>query len=271
MGTGPLMRPYAVIAAEENPPAIVEFWDRPVPRGDRLSDFDVEDYYCLDPRCDCQAVMLCVAEAGGGQRGGLYLPFDEGKEPVVDLALGDEGDALMQAVLDLCGARFWKEARHRYQEAQEYGRQHPESHIQIERGKCLPYLEFAPHAGKLMRFTYNGQPFIAIDMYCPDPGCDCEAMLFDVQRLHEVKPDELDWRPFTTIRYDLRRSRPYAATGKPVTSRDRKILAALFKDHPGLAAQLRPRYQAAKEFGRKLEQAGGFIDPQPEPKVWRLR
>jgi hypothetical protein len=263
------MRSYARFV-ERNSPPLSEFWDQVAAKLDELSGITAHDQYCLDPKCDCQGFLLSLHHFDGSLAGAFHLWFD-GRPPTIPDSGPDEIEEVLLRALAASGARFWDEVRRRYREAKEYGRQHPEIYLQVERGQCIPFSDFAPGEPSFVEFTQDRQQFIAVDLYCVAPDCDCHIVTLDIQRLREVEPNRRVGEPFTAVRYNLRQSKALSEENRPLVPRDRKLMAALLATRPDLTAYLRRRYRAGKEFGRKLAQHGGLIDPEPEPTIWRPR
>ena len=237
--------------------------------------FLVEDTYCSNPDCCCNAVVLKFTEVSDTGRS-LKTPLSFTAR--VDLEAWQERDpprrspevdAWIREFLNQCPPARRAEFKASYEQGRRIAKRRAEYTIDADdvlEGALLSYAnvlteERALSAGGgayTFEFYHQGREYLVEDLYCPNPGCDCQE--FHLEFFEVVSGDD-DKQP--AVRIDQRFlakvtfSERLTVVAAPTCSRGEAnaVLSAWWKEHRGDSKMFKDRYREVKQIGERSLQA----------------
>lgn len=221
---------------------------------------------CINPTCDCNQVFLDFIEA------------DSSNQPIenplvfmvaVDLESWQENDppsrtqevaAWVQEFLDECPADTRARIREEYRDARQVLDQIAEFTMdseKIEDGTLLPYPNIFADGGALSSggtgysfgFCHQGREYLIVDLYCPNPTCDCQDVhveFFEVEESEDGKKC-IDQRFIGVVKFAGKLSVEEAFTCSRAEAK--AVLSAWWKEGQVSQKLLEQRYDVVKKIG----------------------
>ncbi|MGV3720771.1 MAG: hypothetical protein ACO1SX_07660 [Actinomycetota bacterium] len=227
-----------------------------------LAQFEMQTACCHNPECDCAELTIDLHDPSRGEHFSVVVPLDQ-RAPFIRGAQPEAADALIQELRNCFGKAFWDEAKRQYDSAKERGRKEPWTYQSFERGLLVPYYDLCSGPERVMEFACDRRNYLAIDMFCIDPSCDCRKVLLEVNSLRTAASGTTKAEQFALVHYDFQNGRFTPSEGGNLSALRRQVLAALFASRPDMKAYLWERYQRAREIGRTVEARNGFVAPRP--------
>jgi hypothetical protein len=243
---------------------VVRFSSHPRP-------FLVEDTYCNNPDCCCNAVCLTFTELSDIGRS-LKTPLSFSAR--VDLESWQERepperspevDTWIREFLNQCPPARRTEFKASYEEGKRIARRRAEYTIDADdvlEGALLSYASVltdervlsAGGSAYTFEFYHQGREYLVEDLYCPNPACDCQEFHLE---FFEVVSGHDDTQP--AVRIDQRFLGRVTFAGRltvvatPTCSRAgaNVVLSAWWKEHRRDLEMFKDRYREVKQIGQR--------------------
>ena len=223
----------------------------------------IVDYYCVDPLCMCNNVLLVFYEVDKenigevmGELFSFYLDLGTWKifqEEIINKKIEHKAmiDEFLQSLDDSYKERFLS----RSQEAKKYAKENVLDTIDpsiVSDGRCALYSEIFD-VGDMAWFTfeYNNTKFLIADQYCMNPSCKCNEVILTFIKFEQDK-EELDMEFaiklfFVGLRFDILESKCARSEALEIAS------SFVYKEKEYIKTTFKDRYKKMKEVAGKIK------------------
>ena len=222
----------------------------------------LEDYYCTNPFCDCNNVVLSFSDKENQENRITFLlnfnktqstlpdqkKFTPTQEQIVKNFIKELPDELMVLF------------KQRYHESKAYGENNPRSYLVFEPDQYVNYMLMFPKNKQTLDFASKGEKYYAEDTYKMDPRVGdktAQLVFYKVDTKSEAIPSI-----FTYTWYfdeELREEED-----KNLSDEENELLIELSRQIPELQNMLKSRLKEARKIGEELMNtsvAKGSITP----------
>lgn len=231
--------------------------------------FSVSETYCKKPECDCNQVffdLIEVSDSGEPVENPLSFTMD------VDLDSWLENDppsrpaevaGFVDEFLGQCSQETRARIKEDYRDAKEFARHLVDFRLdpdKVQDGTLVAYPDILPGHVSIssddgtafsFRAVYQEREFRIVDLYCPNPTCDCQQAHVDFFELEESEdgPAELCQRFLGRVGFDgkLAVEETYTCTKADAKA----VLAAWWQQGQVTLSDLKMRYNVVRDIGER--------------------
>ena len=210
----------------------------------------LEDYYCTNPFCDCNNVVISFSDKENpDNRIAFLLNFNKTQSSLPDQKkLTTEQAQIVKNFIKDLPDELMVLFKQRYHESKAYGENNPRSYLVFEPDQYVNYMLMFPKNKQTLDFTCNGEKYYAEDTYKMDPRCGdktAQLIFYKVDTKSDAIPSVFTY----TWHFDeeLREEED-----KNLTDEENELLIELNRQIPELPSIFKSRLKDARKIGQEL-------------------
>lgn len=221
----------------------------------------LEDYYCTNPFCDCNHVVLSFSDKENPDNRIIFmLNFNKTHSSLPD-------QRKLTALQSQIVKKFIKELpdelmvlfKQRYHESKAYGENNPSSYLVFEPDQYVNYMQMFPKNKQTLDFACNGEKYYAEDTYKMDPRCNdknAQLIFYKVDTKAETTPliFTYTWHFDEKLREE---------EDKNIGDEENELLIELNRHIPGLQGIIKSRFKEARKIGEELMETSAKHSMKP--------
>lgn len=215
--------------------------------------YNLEDYYCTNPFCDCNHVTLSFRDIDNeANRISFLLGLNGGHGPLPNQPkLTKTQVEIVRNFVKNMPKEMMVLFKQRYTEAKAHGEKSPASYLVFEPGRYVNYLEFFPKNKKVIEFGLNNKKYFVEDCYEMDPRQDNK----DVQLVfYELDIETLD-KQEALFNYKFHFTENKREEADAALSEEQGALVlGMTASNSNLLNLFKDRYKGVKKIGEDLLQ-----------------
>jgi len=210
----------------------------------------LEDYYCTNPFCDCNNVVLSFSDRENlDNRITFLLNFNKTQSSLPDQRkLSPLQAQVVKNFIKELPDELMILFKQRYHESKAYGEKNPRSYLIFEADQYVNYMLMFPKNKETLDFTCKGEKYYAEDTYRMDPRCGdktVQLIFYKVDTTAETMPSIFTY----TWHFD---EKLREEEDKNLADEENDLLIEMSRQLPGLQGIFKTRLKESRKMGEEL-------------------